>query len=446
MMRLLLLSIIGFTIIASSESFGLFVAKKKLRIAKKRAAVIRKQVVKTKLAGAAVLGGLTVGTTAAGTAAVIALQQQQNNTFTIYQPPLNSLNGQTIVITGGSSGLGLESAKRLALAGASIILTARTDAKGQAAVQAVEAYVEEKNILPSSINYKVFDLDDFESIRKVDWTDVSKIDVLLNNAGIMALPQREVTVDGYERQMQSNHLGHFLLTSTLASKFTKSARIINVSSNAHQGALTGLKFDYTGKKYGPWMTYAQTKLANIYFTRELQRRIDSNPNLEWKASTLHPGVISDTNLFRYNAGGGTNTTDNEEGASSKEKESSIFSNLTASFGFKTVPQGASTQVWLASGGGDRTGGKYYDSCKAQLLAPFCLNIEDGKKLWMDSEEIVGQTFNLDKMVVVEPASDLLEEAEEDVEVEEVIADTEGEEPSEAEEDMVEDDTIEEEDD
>lgn len=378
--------------IASSDSFGLCIAKKKAKL-------IQKKILKTKIAGATLVGGASV---AAAAAAVLQQQQQQNSNFTIYQPPLKSLNDQTIVITGGSSGLGLESAKRLALAGANIIITARTEAKGQAAIEAVETYVENKNENPASITYKVLELDDFESIRQVDWSDVPKIDVLLNNAGVMALPERELTVDGYERQMQSNHFGHFLLTSLLAGKMSKRARIINVSSSAHQSAFNGLKFDYSGKRYGPYTAYGQSKLANIYFTRELQRRIDAAPGIEWTSATLHPGVISSTNLFRYQ-GPNTSTNKEEKDKSSTEKKESnnFFSNLAASVGFKTVPQGASTQVWLASGGAEtQVGGQYYDNCQSQPLAPFCLNIEDGKRLWKDSEEIVGQSFDLETIAAV----------------------------------------------
>lgn len=196
-----------------------------------------------------------------------------------FTPAPGSLDGQTIVITGGSGGLGLESAKRLAIGGASIILTARSVEKAEQAVSEVKKYSKEKSAPNEKISYKLLDLDDLRDVRNVPetWKDVERIDVLLNNAGIMALPKMELTVDGYEKQMQSNHLGHFALTALLSSKFAPDARVINVSSSAHQFAPKGMlsgdalwkpdSFDYSG-----WPVYGQSKLANILFTKELQRR------------------------------------------------------------------------------------------------------------------------------------------------------------------------------
>lgn len=196
-----------------------------------------------------------------------------------FTPRPGSLEGQTIVITGGSGGLGLESAKRLAIGGASIILTARSAEKAEHAVSEVKKYTKEKSAPNDKISFKLLDLDNLKDVRNVPetWNDVERIDVLLNNAGIMALPKMELTVDGCEKQMQSNHLGHFALTALLSSKFAPDARIINVSSSAHQFAPKGMlsgdalwnpdSFEYSG-----WPVYGQSKLANILFTKELQRR------------------------------------------------------------------------------------------------------------------------------------------------------------------------------
>lgn len=196
-----------------------------------------------------------------------------------FTPKPGTLEDQTIVITGGSGGLGLESAKRLAIGGASIILTARSTEKAEHAILEVKKYLKENNVSYNKISYKLLDLDDLDNVRKVPdtWNDVERIDVLLNNAGIMALPRMELTVDGYEKQIQSNHLGHFTLTAQLSSKFAKDARIINVSSSAHQFASKGMlsgdalwhpdSFEYSG-----WPVYGQSKLANILFTKEMQRR------------------------------------------------------------------------------------------------------------------------------------------------------------------------------
>jgi hypothetical protein len=164
-----------------------------------------------------------------------------------FVPSPSSLAGETIVITGASTGLGLESAKRLAAGGANVILTTRSDSKGKAAVQQVFSYLALNGLEVSEnqrIAYEVLDLDNLSSVRDaVDrWSEISKIDVLMNNAGIMAIPDYQVTVDGFERQIQSNHLGHFLLTALLAPKLSPRARIINVSSEAHKVSLSVFAF------------------------------------------------------------------------------------------------------------------------------------------------------------------------------------------------------------
>jgi len=400
---LLLLS----TTLSNAFLFPILLKKRAITVTKKKLCIKKIQQQKAAAAAALTIGGAASGFT--------LLQQRQqsilNDKYNIYQPEEGSLLGQTIVITGGSSGLGLESSKRLAVAGANIIVTARSDNKGSAAIQQIRAYLEKKNkaTIPEQqrLDYKVLNMDDLQSMNQSftdnKWDDVPIVDVLLNNAGVMAIPQRETTVDGYERQIQSNHLGHFLLTSLLSDKLSKRARIINVSSSANQFAFTGLKFNYLWKAesgYGPWRSYGQSKLANIYFTTELQRRIDAIPTLEWSAATLHPGVVP-TNLGRYSG----NNDDLEAIPSTvldndSDKENTIQTFLgslanTINQDFKSIEQGASTQVWLASGAEFQDiGGKFYDRCKQQQLRPFALNKEDGKRLWNESEDLLGRKFDL----------------------------------------------------
>jgi NAD(P)-dependent dehydrogenase (short-subunit alcohol dehydrogenase family) len=217
-----------------------------------------------------------------------------------FTPAPGSLEGQTIVITGGTGGLGLESAKRLAVGGASILLMARSVEKAERAVSEVKKYARENNVMNEKVSFKLLDLDDLRDVRNVPdtWKDIDKIDVLLNNAGIMALPKLELTVDGFERQMQSNHLGHFALTAFLSLKFAPDARVINVSSSAHQFAPKGMlsgdalwkpdSFDYSG-----WPVYGQSKLANILFTKELQRRCEAAGKDWYVNCTYLPFSLSD---------------------------------------------------------------------------------------------------------------------------------------------------------
>lgn len=190
----------------------------------------------------------------------------------LYTPEPGSLTGQVILITGGTSGLGLESAKRLAVSGATLVVTSRTHEKGKAAVDDVATYLQNQGIKNENVSYKVLQLDDLNSIRSAveSWVDIDRVDVLLLNAGVMACREREITPDGFERQIQTNHLGHFLLTALLSPRLTPNARIIAVSSAAYKlSLLSGMDFDYIWKaeKYSPWKSYSQSKLANILFVQ-----------------------------------------------------------------------------------------------------------------------------------------------------------------------------------
>lgn len=167
-------------------------------------------------ASSLIIGTSTVvdglGVNPASNAAFAATTDSQNSYhLDIYTPPPNSQIGKVHIITGASTGLGLESAKRIAAAGATVILTSRTTTKGEKAVQQVQEYLKSKSIRNSEIYYLQLDLDDFESIQSFperynQLTSNKKIDVLMNNAGVAAIPQREVTKDGFERTFQSNHL------------------------------------------------------------------------------------------------------------------------------------------------------------------------------------------------------------------------------------------------
>lgn len=129
----------------------------------------------------------------------------------IYEAPPNSQTGKVNVITGASTGLGLESCKRIAAAGATVILTSRTVVKGERAVKQVQEYLSSKSIRNSEVYYLTLDLDDLESVKSFPQrynvlTSNKRIDVLMNNAGVTGIPQRELTKDGFERTFQSNHL------------------------------------------------------------------------------------------------------------------------------------------------------------------------------------------------------------------------------------------------
>jgi NAD(P)-dependent dehydrogenase (short-subunit alcohol dehydrogenase family) len=208
------------------------------------------------------------------------------------------LTGKVIIVTGANSGIGYEAAKEFARKGAQTILACRSMEKAQAAFDQIQTEIPDA---PAEI--MMLDLASLESVRK--FTDQFKaqyerLDVLLNNAGIMMVPYG-VTQDGFERQFGINHLGHFALTGLLTDLITKTpgARVVNVSSNAHRrGNMNFENIMYDGGQgYNPQGAYGRSKLANLLFTFELQRRFEAN-GINAIAAAAHPG-ISQTNLANH---------------------------------------------------------------------------------------------------------------------------------------------------
>ena len=194
---------------------------------------------------------------------------------------LPSFAGRTVIITGANSGLGAVTARELAAKGAKIVMAVRNTSKGEAAARQITGEVEVRQL----------DLQDLSSVRRFA-DGVDKADVLINNAGIMAAPYA-LTVDGFESQIGTNHLGHFALTNLLLPKL--SDRVVSVSSMAHwPGRINFDDLNWKSRRYSAWLAYSQSKLANLLFTSELQRRLDSVGS-PLRAVTAHPGY-SHTNL------------------------------------------------------------------------------------------------------------------------------------------------------
>jgi len=317
----------------------------------------------------------------------------------VYQPAPNSLADKVIIITGSSTGLGLESAKRLAAAGATTVLTTRSESKGKKAVSQVQSYLQERSIDNPNVFFVTLDLESLDSVRSFPQQfqdklgNETKIDVLMNNAGVAAIPERELTKDGFERTFQVNHLGPFLLTSLLFPLLNRNgaARVINVASSAHQfqyskrdkeygldmGNLNS-EIDYLGQGWG---SYGRTKLENILFAQELQRRADRQ-GMKWLAiSSLHPGVVG-TDFWR------TSTF-------RKDNSNNPLQSLISRFFYTAIltpPEGANTQVWLASKVSDPIigRGQYYDeNGNIPKLADFAKDRASARKLWERSEELLG---------------------------------------------------------
>jgi NAD(P)-dependent dehydrogenase (short-subunit alcohol dehydrogenase family) len=208
------------------------------------------------------------------------------------------LTGKIIVVTGGNSGLGYESVKAFALKGAEVVLASRSTEKGEKARTEIL-----KEIPGGKIRVMMLDLGDLESVRSFATSfkkDYMKLDVLLNNAGIMMSPYFQ-TKDGFEGQFGTNHLGHFALTALLMEMVLKTpgARVVNVSSGAHKRGemdFNNLQFE-NGQGYSPIKAYGRSKLSNLLFTYELQRKLElAKKNA--MAVAAHPGVAT-TNLGRY---------------------------------------------------------------------------------------------------------------------------------------------------
>jgi len=209
-----------------------------------------------------------------------------------------NLDGKVVFITGANIGLGYESARMLAANGAHVVLACRNAAKAQAAMARVRA------LHPSAkLTFVQLDLSDLENVGKVNaaltQAGVQRIDILLNNAGIMATPKRLATKQGFEMQFGVNHLAHFALTARLFPLLSAAARIVNVSSIANQAGDVNWDDIQWERKYSPMGAYRQSKTANLLFTYELNRRLTAAQS-GVAAVAAHPGVAH-TNLVEGSA-------------------------------------------------------------------------------------------------------------------------------------------------
>jgi NAD(P)-dependent dehydrogenase (short-subunit alcohol dehydrogenase family) len=281
------------------------------------------------------------------------------------------MKGQTVVVTGGNSGIGLETAAALTAMGARVLLTARNADRGRAAV------AEIADRTPGArVQLVVFDLADLSSVRRGAaeiLEQAPRLDVLVNNAGVV-LSERRVTVDGYEATFATNHLGPFLLTNLVLDRLRASApaRVVNVASTAHNSARKGIPFDdlQSEGRYRGMRVYGQSKLANILFTNELARRLEGTGVT---ANSLHPGTVR----TGYGADG--------------DARGLLAVGLKVSGPFFLSPaKGARTSVYLASSAEvDGVSGQYFVKCKPRTPRSWARDPEAAQRLWRVSEELVG---------------------------------------------------------
>jgi len=298
-----------------------------------------------------------------------------------------SLAGKLAVVTGASSGLGVETARTLASAGAEVVLVARDMAKLDAVVEQL------RQAVPGAVFHRCrMDLADLDSVRSAAAEVLAahpSINLLINNAGVMACPLLR-TVQGHEMQFGTNHLGHFLFTCLLAPALQAGApgRVVNLSSGGHKFADVNFDDpDYESRDYDKWQAYGESKTANALFSVGLDTRLKDKGV---RAFAVHPGVIM-TELSRH----------------MDESDYNVLSERSPAgeeLVFKSVEQGAATSVWAATSPqlADQ-GGIYLENC--QIAAPavqgsssgvesYALDSAAAERLWVLSEQMAGQSFEL----------------------------------------------------
>jgi len=296
------------------------------------------------------------------------------------------LGGRTAIVTGGATGIGIETARALALAGADVMLAVRNLEAGEAAAADINASIGDDRVIVGKL-----DLSDLASVAAfvTAWGD-QPLNILVNNAGVMACPLA-YTTDGLEMQVGTNHFGHFLLGLGLARALMngeeegRTARVVSLSSIGHRRS--GVNFDdihYRERAYDKWEAYGQAKTANALFAVGFHRRF---ADLGVTANAVMPGGIM-TPLQRH--------LPQEEMVAMGWMDAD--GNVRA--GFKTPSQGASTSVWAAVGPElEGVGGLYLENCgqappfdKANPMVgvmPHALDPEAADRLWAVSEETVG---------------------------------------------------------
>lgn len=297
------------------------------------------------------------------------------------------LSGKRALVTGASAGLGVETCRALAAHGAEVVLMARDANRTRAVAAAIAAALPR-----ASIAVEVVDLADLSSVRACA-AKVAKryasIDLLINNAGIMACPLAR-TAEGCELQFGVNHIGHFLLTNLLLPLLAEGGggRVVNLTSAAHK--YSPIRFDdmhFDAEAYDKWIAYGQSKTANVLFAVELSERWGARGVF---ANAVHPGGIH-TELGRH--------LDAQDIAMLTER-----SKGSSGWSFKSVPCGAATTVWAATSPLlDGRGGLYLEDCdfsfalrpgqeSASGYMPYAVDPQLAAQLWQRSEQIVGQQF------------------------------------------------------
>lgn len=298
----------------------------------------------------------------------------------------NKLIGKVAVVTGASSGIGVETARALAATGLRLILPVRSLDKAK---EALKDFFD-----PERMEFVDIDHSSLQSVREAAKNILAKTDkisILVNNAGIMNVPQLEHSKDGFELQFATNHLSHFLLFQLLkpallaGSTLEFQSRVVSLTSDSHRhgGLNEPGNYNFENGNYNGYAAYAQSKTANIYLANEIERRYGSKG---LHANSAHPGLIQ-TGLGRY-------MTD--------EQIQGLLSNDSMAKYWKSPEQGAATTVWAAVGKDlEGKGGKYLANCSVAVLgddlsdvsgqthAAHAYDPKGEARLWEDSIVMVG---------------------------------------------------------
>jgi NAD(P)-dependent dehydrogenase (short-subunit alcohol dehydrogenase family) len=284
------------------------------------------------------------------------------------------LTGRRAIVTGGASGIGVETARALASANAEVTLAVRNLETGERVADDIAASTGNKQVLVAPL-----DLADPGSIGALVARWSGPLHLLVNNAGVMRLPELQLTPDGWEMQFATNHLGHFALAVGLHDALTAAgnARIVSVSSRGHlRSPVIFEDINFTSRPYDPGLAYGQSKTANVLFAVEATRLWAADGIT---ANAVHPGAIAATNLTRYMS----------PQALAETRSSGMYK-------FKTIEQGAATSVLVATSPlVEGIGGRYFEDCNEAPVvdsdpsspfgvAPHALDPEAAARLWQVS--------------------------------------------------------------
>jgi len=295
------------------------------------------------------------------------------------------LSGKTAVVTGANSGIGFEAALGLAEKRARVVLACRSEGKAQAAAAAIRAQVPD-----AAIEILPLDLSSLESVRAFAAGlrgGHDKIDILCNNAGVMALPYRQ-TADGFEMQFGTNHLGHFALTGLLLDLVLAApgSRVVTVSSNAHKFGRIRFEDLQSQERYRKWLAYGQSKVANVLFTNALQTRLQ-RASAQTIAVVCHPGYAA-TNLPMVGP--------DMSGSALMQRITRLGNKLIA----QSAAMGALPTLYAATapdvGGGDYIGPAGMMEMRGfprkTKTTRYGANAEIAERLWAESERLTGVKF------------------------------------------------------